>query len=341
VLGLTAGEQITQTIAETNAGTDQVDDSDLRYRYGLALQWAGNVAWAARSYKRRLTNGTVTIDTDGTGLMPIDFASPGGEMKIFLQDNVHELVYLEEGDFFRIRQRSTAAVSRPTHYTFRGQDAYGFLRLWIYPRPSEELVLSVENYVAEAPIMIDRPRPVTLTAGTAGLLNGAYTYAVSFVHPEGETELSRYTTISVTDLTVLISEIHGIETPFIGNKVCTGRKIYRLDPGETVFRLLATLDDMTTTTFTDTFATPPFTDEPPEHHELVTGLTRFPATHHATTMRDLMLLRLARKKGDGRSGSEFPQAVAQSLAQMWADDNTPFVPGRQPRYGSHWIHRRS
>ncbi len=93
---------------------------------------------------------------------------------------------------------------------------------------------------------------LTLAAGSAGNPNGTYLYRITYVTGDGETDASRNTNqITVTNTRVSISNI-----PISGDPSVIARKIYRnaaADPIE-MSKLVATIADNTTTTYTDNVA---------------------------------------------------------------------------------------
>ena len=97
---------------------------------------------------------------------------------------------------------------------------------------------------------------VALAGGGAGnLTNGDYRYRVTFVTADGETDggtISDSVTVSdaTSDGKVSMSAI-----PLGGLRV-TSRKLYRTESDGSDYKLLATLSDNTTTTYTDNISGP-------------------------------------------------------------------------------------
>ncbi|MDA1013146.1 MAG: DUF4347 domain-containing protein, partial [Planctomycetota bacterium] len=89
---------------------------------------------------------------------------------------------------------------------------------------------------------------MTLTAGglDGGLLAGSYTYHVTFVDSQG-----RESDVSATKSITLTATSRSVVLASIPVSAGLTRRIYRQSPGETVARLVGTLNDDTTTTFTD------------------------------------------------------------------------------------------
>lgn len=111
--------------------------------------------------------------------------------------------------------------------------------------------------------------PATLTAALAGLgagtlLNGTYSYAVTFISAGGESSPSGIATVTVVDAST-DGQVALTDIPR-GPDGTTARRIYRTDADGSVLYLAATLSDNTTTTYTDNApysisTTPPDADE--------------------------------------------------------------------------------
>jgi hypothetical protein len=86
----------------------------------------------------------------------------------------------------------------------------------------------------------------TLSEGSSGVLNGSYKYKISFYDSDGETLCGpESSSITVSSKTVELSNIP------LGGTGCTGRKIYRTESGGTLFKLLTTISNNTSTTYSD------------------------------------------------------------------------------------------
>lgn len=89
-------------------------------------------------------------------------------------------------------------------------------------------------------------------AAAGNVEDGAHIYAVSFVTAAGETVLGPQTTVTVADKTVN-GKVSLSDIP-IGPTGTTSRKVYRTLADATDFKLLTTIADNTTTTYTDNTA---------------------------------------------------------------------------------------
>ena len=129
-----------------------------------------------------------------------------------------------------------------------------------YTAPATE-PLTVVEVMAHARIDAGNtePAPTALTAAlispaAAGTVdNGAHRYRVTFVTADGETEGGTVSSaVTVTDKTVN-GKVSLTAIP-VGGALVTARKLYRTAAGGTVYMLLATIADNTTTTYTDNIA---------------------------------------------------------------------------------------
>lgn len=106
----------------------------------------------------------------------------------------------------------------------------------------------LDGYVA-APAA---PTTALVATGTGALSNGAYLYKVTFVTYTGETEPSPATTSRTSDSSHRQINLSVIPTGPTGR--VTQRKIYRTQAAGSTYTLLATLNDNTTTTYSDIVA---------------------------------------------------------------------------------------
>lgn len=129
-----------------------------------------------------------------------------------------------------------------------------------YAAPAVE-PLTVAEVMAHARIDASNAEPAP-TAVTAALIspaaagnvdNGAHRYRVTFVTADGETEGGTVSSaVTVADKTVN-GKVTLTAIP-VGGALVTSRKLYRTAAGGTVYMLLATIADNTTTTYTDNIA---------------------------------------------------------------------------------------
>lgn len=129
-----------------------------------------------------------------------------------------------------------------------------------YAAPATE-PLTVAEVTAHARIDAGNTEPAP-TAVTAALIapaaagsvdNGAHRYRVTFVTADGETEGGTVSSaVTVADKTVN-GKVALTAIP-VGGALVTSRKLYRTAAGGTVYMLLATIADNTTTVYTDNIA---------------------------------------------------------------------------------------
>lgn len=91
------------------------------------------------------------------------------------------------------------------------------------------------------------PGAATLAAGAAGALTGAYTYKVTFVTAQGETQGG--TASNQVTLTAQKGSLTAIPTS--ADSAVIARGIYRTQAGGSTYTLVQYINDNTTTTFTD------------------------------------------------------------------------------------------
>ncbi len=90
------------------------------------------------------------------------------------------------------------------------------------------------------------PGAPTVATGAAGVLNGTYSYKITFVTAAGETEGGTTSSnVSPSSQHVTVSSIP------IGASGVTARKIYRTTAGGAQHKLLATINDNSTTSYDD------------------------------------------------------------------------------------------
>jgi len=131
--------------------------------------------------------------------------------------------------------------------------------LVVYSAPATEPV-TVAEVMAHARIDADNqePAPGVLTcslagAGAGNVENGAHRYVVTFVTASGETQAGDISAaVTVADKTV--NGKVALSAIPIGGSLVTSRKIYRTAAAGSVYLMLATLEDNTTTTYTDNTA---------------------------------------------------------------------------------------
>jgi hypothetical protein len=336
---LTAGEAIDEILERTNTGTSEVDDTPARKRAWRALQMGGDKAWTLRPIQRRFASGTVSVTINtGVGLMPSDCGSIGSKFHAYVQNQSHELEYMDPSELMDMLETNpNASSSLPDYYTLRGETG-GRQKLYVYPKNSAALTLAVENYQVKAPKLVDRPsRPVGAQGVAGAITAGVRTYKVTFVTADGETEGGE-TSESVT--IVINKKISVTEIPVSPSLTVTSRKLYRTVAAGEQHKLVATIADNVTTTYLDNVLDVDLGANVPTTATGVSGLERFPEDHHRTALVEAAIRILERGEGDGRAPVTFPPEIMSAFTAMWADDRIQHVRKRTPAYGAHAFYRR-
>lgn len=324
---MTTGELTTELGYLLNADGSQVDDSVFRAKTVRATQRACDRAWGLRPMSRRYVSSTVSMTT-GVGSVPTNFGSAGPKLSVWV--GTYEVEYRDPEDLEILLQTNPNETSdRPRYYTLRGQSAAGRLQVYTYPPNSSAVTLKFRNYIEKPPVLVDRPDACIAAEGGTGLLDGLYTYRITFVTADGETEGGVISNL----ISVALKAIELTNIPVSAASTVTSRKIYRTAAGGEQHKLVATLSDNVTTTYSDNVDDVSLGDNVPTVATAISGLEKFPAAYHRTAILESAMTLLARNQGDGRSGGEFPQAAMSALAQMWAEEQIHHVPRRQPRYG--------
>jgi hypothetical protein len=112
----------------------------------------------------------------------------------------------------------------------------------------------VDNYICAEKVLAPPGAP-TVTNGAAGtnlLEAGDYKWKITFVTADGETEAGTVSATKTIDpATELPPALSAIPTDATAGVTVTARNIYRTEVDGTVFKLVDTLADNTTTVFTD------------------------------------------------------------------------------------------
>ena len=129
---------------------------------------------------------------------------------------------------------------------------------FVYSQPATEPV-TIAEVMAHCRIDAENQEPapgvitVALGSGAGNVDNGVHRYLCTFVTADGETQGGDISAaVTVADKTVN-GKVSLSAIP-IGGSIVTARKIYRTAAGGSVYYLLATIADNTTTTYTDNTA---------------------------------------------------------------------------------------
>jgi hypothetical protein len=335
----TVGQLIDEAGESLNAGDAQVDDQVFRKRLFRMFLRAAAKAWTFRPMSRRYASDTVTVQAGlGVVSMPSTFGSAGPKFHVYVTGKRREVIYRDPTAVADLLERNDVAALYPDFYTIVGAAGdTGFPRLKLFRTNSGDLSLTLENYIRKIPVLVDRPGAclATVTADAGNPHSTSYTYQVTFVTADGETEGGPASAaVSAVDFQVALTEIPVSIVPEV-----TARKIYRNADGGEQPMLVATINDNVTTTFTDNVADADLGGNVPTPANAVTGLEQFPADHHRLALLESLLQIASRGEGDARSGGEFTLETLRAFSQMWAEESPQNVPKRPPRYGVRALSR--
>lgn len=290
-------------------------DAKFRHKALFYLQQLAERAHTLAPYWWRLGDSTVSITggaSNGYGTMPADFASFGQQGHVYISGRTDTpLSYMPPDQLFDNRHQS--GLGDPTHYTLKGRTTAGLPKVYLWPIPSSSMTLQLYNYVRTVPTLVDCPVDLATAAGAAGNPNGAYTYRVTFVTADGETEGGAASTSrTVSSLKIELSSI-----PISPVRTVTSRKLYRTAAGLFQHKLLATLSDNVTTTYSDNVLDASLGANVPTVSEAVSGMERFPESFHDSVFTEGLMVALMRDRGDGRDITWLTALEAQ-IKRMWA-----------------------
>jgi len=332
---LTAGELITAVIdGHVNPGGNQSADAALRARKVRDLQSIGHRFESFRPWPFAFRSWVIDVlggDEAGAIYPAAQFGSPGPKLRVYLYGSKRELQYVEPERLFHRRAMSPSSGT-PTFYTFSGVDPNGLREVSVYPTPSTDIQLLLDNFRRLRPIIVDRPGECTLTTAADGPLNGTYRYRLTFVNSEGgETEGG----VISGPIDVLAGNVVLTDIPVsTASRIVTVR-IYREVNGSAVWEFVAEIPNGVTT-YTDSAPDGTLGDQLHDPLEAVTGLEYFPVQYHDSVFYDAMVQLDMRSQGDARSAAELPPVVMKAFADAWREETIHHVPRRAPRYGRRW-----
>lgn len=122
---------------------------------------------------------------------------------------------------------------------------------------TEDEPVSLDSYLTTDKVLA-APTAPTVANGAAGtnlLTAGVYRWKITFVTAEGETEAGTASSpLTVDPAAELPPALSAIPTDATAGVTVTARKIYRTVAGGSVYKLSGTLNNNTTTTYTDNVA---------------------------------------------------------------------------------------
>jgi hypothetical protein len=232
-----------------NPGGDQYKlDVELRARSHFFLTRTCQTAWDAAPNWFKQGDGSVTL-TNGVGSVPNDFNTFGSKGRVYVSGQQQEVFYESSDELFALLQLSVSA-GPPRYYTLADKDGLGVPKLYCWPVSNATLLL--KRYDRRMPELIDIPiAPAVALSETAGNLTGDYTYRLTFVTATGETEGG---IISDAIEGASAQQIELTDIPVSEARSVTSRKLYRTTGTGLIYKLVATISDNVTTTYTDNIA---------------------------------------------------------------------------------------
>lgn len=182
------------------------------------------------------------------------------------------------------------AIDRYTQYypniNWVDMNTEAYQRTYPYPTPANPAypVLWIERILMPLQVygsFFSPPATAPGAAvGSAGNVNGTVQYCVTFISQGGETTPGPATSITVSNQQVQLSNIPlgamQTQVPAIATNNVTGRNIYRTQAGGSTFSLLGTIQDNTTTTFTDNVADSSLAGQPSPPSVNTSGVMYWP-----------------------------------------------------------------
>lgn len=308
---LTTGEAISKVQRfHLNPGSDVWKlDQEERERMRFLLTGVVQQIWTRCPWWFKRGRGSVVL-TAGVGSLPSDFGAFGTQGKVYRQGaNGPPLEYRPPETVLELYNRG-ASAGTPLVYTLLGVGATGLFQILAWPQDGSTLIL--EGYDRAMPELIDIPiAPVVAVNVAAGNLTGSYRYRITFQTTVGETEAG----IESDALDFAGEQADLTEIPVSEARAVTGRRIWRnaaAAPG--VYKLVGTLADNTTTTFTDNVADGALgVVAPTPATAQYTGLEVYPKDFHESLIMDGLQAR-----AEAGVGKPYDQAWLMAVRTMWA-----------------------
>jgi hypothetical protein len=329
---LTSGDLITSVVNfYLNQGGRDAFAPAVRRKAEFHLQSIANKAWAKAPWhwKRKTANISLLADGLGTFSLPTDYQSIGTRGKLYISGQRFEIIHEAIDVVARNRQLNGGTATRPSIWALEGQSAIGVKTAKVYRINSSALTLVLENYDRTPPIIVDRPIAPTAVVGAAGAYTGTRKYGVSFVTADGETEVSE-----ASSPLALTAQKGTVTFPVSLNQKVTSRKLYATVNGGTQLKLLTTISDNVTTSYTDEILDINLGADAPTAATAVTGLELFPSGYHESVFFDGLEARLMNSQGDLRD-AQADSDFMEGIRDMWInskEDRSRVV--RLPRFGA-------
>jgi len=300
-----------------NQGSSSVlQDEDQRKKAWFYSKQTGKRLWMSAPYQFRKADGVVSL-TNGVGPLPSDFNAMGTQGQVYIQGQLYRPLSYKPPDWIKFQIQNSPQNGTPWAYSLYAEtpsvQAQGLQEIVCWPQDNS--VLDVLVYDRKMFELIDHPlAPNAVLNVSAGNVNGPVSYVVTFVTARGETEGGFVSqTVVPTSQQVDLSAI-----PTWWGRTVTSRKIYRTDAGGVQHKLLTTLSDNLTTTFTDNIADGSLGADVPLPAVSVSGLEIFPEDFHESAMYEGLQYYLGRGQGDNRDGRFF-QEWTRAVQRQWEE----------------------
>lgn len=242
---------------------------------------------------------------------PADFARFGESGGLYISGDRWRLRQVNANRIFECWELDGGSTSsgKPEMYAVVTQDGTTFYPQLYFNVNSDAAYTLRLYYVTSPPLLLDRPTALTATQGSAGNLTGAYLYKVTYVATDGSESEAGTASSSVT-VTAKQMSLTAIPT---GNSHVASRKIYRTVGGGSVYKLVGTISDNTTTTYTDNVADASLGATAPT----TSSLQRIPEEYHRSVLLPGARAKLSRRLGDAQAAA-YETEYRQNLARMKA-----------------------
>lgn len=279
--------------------------------------------WKQETATPTLVAGDLSVEA------PANFSDIGENGGVYLQGLEERLEYLPPHDLFRLQELNGTTTGRPSAYTLAYEGGNGGPLINFDVTADQDYVINL-YYDLAPPLTMDKPSEPTLTEGTAGNPNGTYSYKIVFINSDTvQSDASDGEGITVSSKKVVLTNIQ------TGSSSVIARGIYRTEAGGSTYKLVTTLNDNTTTTYTDDTADGSL-------GATITGVQSLsiPRQFHRSVLAKGVMARAAKHLGKA-DAVEYEAAYRAELARMKAR-RTPGSESLQrlgdfglPTYGMH------
>lgn len=320
---MTTGQLVDVVITHfINSGSGDSTDTTWRQRVVERAQETVDDWWDENDWRSKLVTTTASL-TSGTDSVdaPSDFDTFTEHGGLFIQSGGvwRRLTYINPARLYEERENNRDSTGCPRYYTDAQIDS-SYLYQITFDITADQTYSLRLYYESNPPILLDRPTALTATAGSAGNVNGTVIYRVTAVGVDGtESELGPATTATASNEQMNLASI------YTGGVSVVSRKIYRTVASGSTFKLLTTISDNSTTTYTDNTADGSL-GATATATTTASSLERIPLKYQRTAIQMGTIARVAKDFGDMRAFSEFDakyeaaKAKAKSRSQPGLED---------------------